>query len=194
MGASQEIIKVRSVNRTASGISRAKEILDPTGAYSNVSVFAEDGILYREESTQQFSFNFANRSQINSTINTDIESKLKEAYARNFYYLKYGTKNLATLNATWNSTTTGTNTNTGYFTANGPLAIGSSATSNLKYAKVGALVKFISPDTREFLNDTLVTAGTDLAEDRKWAKIGSVTGDGANSGVGNLDTGEGPVT
>ena len=194
LGASQEIIKVRSVNRTASGISRAKEILDPTGAYSNVSVFAEDGILYREESTQQFSFNFANRSQINSTINTDIESKLKEAYARNFYYLKYGTKNLATLNATWNSTTTGTNTNTGYFTANGPLAIGSSATSNLKYAKVGALVKFISPDTREFLNDTLVTAGTDLAEDRKWAKIGSVTGDGANSGVGNLDTGEGPVT
>ena len=44
-------MKVRSVNRSASGISRAKEILDPTGAYSNVSVFAEDGILYREEST-----------------------------------------------------------------------------------------------------------------------------------------------
>ena len=46
LSASQEIIKARSVNRTASGISRAKEILDPTGAYSNVSVFAEDGILY----------------------------------------------------------------------------------------------------------------------------------------------------
>ena len=46
LSASQEIIKVRSVNRSASGISRAKEILDPTGAYSNVSVFAEDGILY----------------------------------------------------------------------------------------------------------------------------------------------------
>ena len=34
LSASQEIIKVRSVNRSASGISRAKEILDPTGAYS----------------------------------------------------------------------------------------------------------------------------------------------------------------
>ena len=33
LSASQEIIKVRSVNRSASGISRAKEILDPTGAY-----------------------------------------------------------------------------------------------------------------------------------------------------------------
>ena len=63
LSASQEIVKVRSVNRTASGISRAKEILDPTGAYSNVSVFAEDGILYREESTQQFTFTFSNRGR-----------------------------------------------------------------------------------------------------------------------------------
>ena len=68
LSASQEIVKVRSVNRSASGISRAKEILDPTGAYSNVSVFAEDGILYREESVQQFTFTFNNRNNIQSTI------------------------------------------------------------------------------------------------------------------------------
>jgi spore coat protein CotH len=84
------------VNRSASGISRAKEILDPTGAYSNVNVFAEDGILYREESTQQFTFTFNNRSEIQSTIDTSVEAKLKEAYARQFYYLKYGTKDLST--------------------------------------------------------------------------------------------------
>ena len=66
LGASQEIVKARSVNRSASGISRAKEILDPTGAYSNVSVFAEDGILYREESLQKFTFTFNNRSDIQS--------------------------------------------------------------------------------------------------------------------------------
>ena len=42
LSASQEIVKVRSVNRSASGISRAKEILDPSGEYSNVSVFADD--------------------------------------------------------------------------------------------------------------------------------------------------------
>ena len=87
LSASQEIVKVRSVNRSASGISRAKEVLDPTGAYSNVSTFAEDGILYREESTQQFTFNFNNRSDIQSTIDTSVEAKLKQAYARHFYYL-----------------------------------------------------------------------------------------------------------
>jgi len=194
LSASQEIVKVRSVNRSASGISRAKEILDPTGAYSNVSVFAEDGILYREESVQQFTFSFNNKSDIQSTIDTSVEAKLKEAYARQFYYLKYGTKDASTLSATWNSTTTSTNTNTGYFTSGGALVIGDSATSNMKFAKPGALIKFTSPDTRKFLNGTLVTSTTDNAEDRAWTKIGDVVLDGANSGLGNLESGVGPVT
>ena len=194
LSASQEIVKVRSVNRSASGISRAKEILDPTGAYSNVSVFAEDGILYREESIQQFTFNFANRSEIQSTIDLSVEAKLKEAYARHFYYLKYVTKDLSSLSATWNSTTTTTNTNTGYFTSGGALVVGDFATSNLKYAKVGSLIKFTSPDTRKFLNGKLVSSTTDNAEDRAWAKISVVTGDGANKGTGNLEDGTGPVT
>ena len=194
LSASQEIVKVRSVNRSASGISRAKEILDPTGAYSNVSVFAEDGILYREESVQQFTFTFNNRNDIQSTLDNSVEAKLKEAYARQFYYFKYPTKDVSTLSATWNSTTTSTNTNTGYFTSGGALKIGDSATSNLKFAKPGALVKFTSPDTREFKNGTLVTSGTEDAEDRVWAKIGAVVLDGANNGVGNLESGLGPVT
>jgi len=196
LSASQEIIKVRSVNRTASGISRAKEILDPTGAYSNVSVFADDGMVYREESMNTFTFTFNNRNNIKSTIDNLIEKKLKEAYSRQFYYLKYGTKDLSSLSAIWNSTTTSTNTNTGYFNTGGTgaLVIGEFATSNMKYAKPGALVKFVSPDTREFLNNTLVTAGTDNAEDRTWVKIGAVVNDGANSGVGNLESGLGPVT
>ena len=194
LSASQEIVKVRSVNRSASGISRAKEILDPTGAYSNVSTFAEDGILYREESTQKFTFTFNNKSDIQSTIDSSVEAKLKEAYARQFYYLKYATKDVSALTATWNSTTTSTNTNTGYFTSGGPLVIGVSATSNMKFAKPGALIKFTSPDTRKFLNNTLVASGTENAEDRLWAKIGAVVLDGANAGVGNLESGEGPVT
>ena len=194
LSASQEIIKVRSVNRTASGISRAKEIIDPTGAYSNVSVFAEDGVLYREETEPAFTFTFNNNNEILSTINNSVESKLKEATARQFFYLKYGTKDLSSLSASWVSTTTGTNTNTGYFNAGGPLAVGEFSTSNLKYAKVGSLVKFTSPDTREFLNGKLVTAGTDNAQDRAWVKISAVVGDGSNSGEGNLESGLGPIT
>ena len=194
LSASQEIIKVKAVNRTASGISRAKEIIDPTGAYSNVNVFADDGILYREETTPTFSFSFTNQNEILSTINNSVETKLKEASTRHFFYFKYGTKDLSALGAAWVSTTTGTNTNTGYFNAGGPLAIGDFATSNLKYAKVGALIKLTSPDTREFLNGKLVTAGTDNAQDRAWVKVSAVVGDGSNNGEGNLESGVGPVT
>ena len=193
LSASQEIIKVKSVNRTASGISRAKEIIDPTGAYSNVSTFADDGILYREEKTNKFTFTFNNLNDILNTINNKVESKLKNAYSRQFYYFKYGTKDLSSLTATWNSTTTDINSNTGYFKTAGALVIGDVATSNLKYAKVGALIKFTSA-SYEFLNGKFVTTGTTDAEDRAWVKISAVVGDGANAGVGNLDSGKGPVT
>ena len=44
------------------------------------------------------------------------------------------------------------------------------------------------------MNDSFVTAGSTNAEDRKWAKIGEVVGDGANAGTGNLESGAGPVT
>ncbi len=192
--ASQDIVKTKAVNRTASGISRAKEIIDPTGAYSNVNVFADDGILYREDTLPSFTFTFANKNEILNTINNSIEARLKDATSRQFYYQNYGTKDLSTLSASWVSTTTGTNTNTGYFNAGGPLSVGQYATSNLKYAKVGSLIKFTSPDTREFLNGKLVTAGTTDAEDRSWAKVSGVVGDGSNSGEGNLETGVGPVT
>ena len=194
LASSQEIIKIKSTNRTASGVSRSREIIDPTGAYSNVSVFADDGILYREETIPQFTFTFTNRNEILDIINRLIEGKLKESYSRQFFYLKYGTKDLSALSSSWVSTTVGTNTNTGYFNAAGPLTLGDYSTSNLKYAKVGALVKFTSPDTREFLNGKLVTLGTDLAEDRAWAKITAVVLDGANQGEGNLENGQGPVT
>jgi len=194
LSASQEIIKIKSVNRSASGISRSKEIIDPTGAYSNVSVFADDGILYREEVSPAFTFTFTNRNEILDVINRLVEPKLTKSYSRQFYYLKYGSKDLSTLAANWVSTTTGTNANTGYFTAGGPLAVGDFATSNLKYAIPGSIIKFTSPDSREFLNGKLVTAGTGLAQDRQWSKIAAVVGDGANNGAGNLETGVGPIT
>ena len=89
LSASQNIIKIKSVNRTASGISRAKEVVDPSGSYSNTNVFADDGILYREESTPSFTFTFKNKNDILNMLNTHIEGKLKQAYSRQFFYLKY---------------------------------------------------------------------------------------------------------
>ena len=193
LSVSQNIIKVKSINRTSSGISRAKEIIDPSGSYSNISVFADDGILYKEELLKKLTFTFSSKNDILNTVN-NIEKKLVEPYSRQFYYLKYISKDVSTIGASWNSSTTGTNTNTGYFFTGGPLVTGIFATSNLKYIKPGALVKFTSPDNRKFLNGKLVTPTTDGAQDRNWVKIANVVGDGANAGAGNLPTGVGPIT
>ena len=194
LSASQNIIKVKSTNRAASGISRSKEILDPTGAYSSLSVFADDGIIYREENNPQFTFTFVNNNEIMDVIEGKVQSRLTEAYSRQFYYLKYGQKDLSTLGARWISSTSGTNTNTGYFASSGPLPVGVTSSNDLKYVSPGALVKFTSPDSRKFLNNKLVPAATGLAQDRLWVEVSNVIGDGSNSGVGNLSSGLGPIT
>ena len=137
--------------------------------------------MYREESTQQFTFSFNNRSEIQSTIDVSVEAKLKEAYARHFYYLKYvyqGSQQSECHMELYHNRNKHQHRIFYIWWCIG--RTGDFATSNLKYAKVGALIKFTSPDTREFLNNTLVTAGTDNAEDRAWAKIGAVVLDGAN--------------
>ena len=45
--------KVKAVNRTHSGFSRYVDMKDPTGAYSNLRLFATDGILTKSEHTKE---------------------------------------------------------------------------------------------------------------------------------------------
>ena len=87
---------------------------------------------------------------------------------------------------------------TGYFKndVDAPLKIGSFATSNLKFAKIGALLKFTAPAGKVFdVNNNLITgtSGTINTRDFIWASITSVVTDGTNRGLGNLDDGSGPV-
>ncbi len=58
LGVSQDIVKVKSVNRTASGISRYYDILDATGKYSKTNMFGTDGVLYREYLDEKSTFKF----------------------------------------------------------------------------------------------------------------------------------------
>ena len=60
-----QVAKVKSLNRTSSGISRYFDLLDPTGKYSTTNVFADDGILYKDEYTAAVNFSYI--------VETDIE-------------------------------------------------------------------------------------------------------------------------
>jgi hypothetical protein len=52
--AGTNILKVTSINRVSSGISKYFELSDVSGKYSSTDIFAKDGILYRENKLTSF--------------------------------------------------------------------------------------------------------------------------------------------
>lgn len=192
------VIKAKAINRTASGISRYLDVRDSTGKYSSTNIVAEDGIFYRTEELDNFKFTFTTTSDISNVISTRIERNILEDSSYHFYLKNYGGVSVTSLNASWNqSTKTGTKS-TGYVKndVNSPLQLGNFTSSNLKYAKVGSLIKFTAPSGKVFdVNNNLITgtSGTINTRDFIWASITSVDTDGTNQGVGNNTDGVGPV-
>ena len=68
MTSSQEIIKVKSSNRIASGISRYFDLKDVTGKYSSTNLYGSDGVLYRESYTAKQNFSFSTQTDIEGAI------------------------------------------------------------------------------------------------------------------------------
>ncbi len=193
------IIKSKAINRTASGISRYLDVRDTTGKYGSTNIVAEDGIFYRTEDLQKFQFTFITDSDISNVIAQQVEKNILKNDSLHFYLKNYGGINVEGLNIDWNLTTTTTGTCTGYFKNDVDAAqkIGQFTSSNLKYAKVGSLLKFIAPGGKVFdINNNLIngTSGTINTRDFIWASITTVITDGTNQGKGNLDDGSGPVT
>ena len=74
---SQDIIKTKSSNRISSGISRFFDLKDASGKYSNTSLFADDGVIYKEEFTEKQSFTFATQTDIEGVIYNTVEGYIK---------------------------------------------------------------------------------------------------------------------
>ena len=199
LSSSQDVLKVKSVNRTSSGISRNFEIIDASGKYSDINVFADDGYIYKEESERSLSFKFSSRIDIINFIKQSIEPLFTSTDVYNYYFTKIDKILFTNDNNIWERITTDTNLTTGYFknvVDNTLLKVGSFATNNLKYVLTGALVKFVPPEGKAFKRGEIVDIDTTdpLQTDRIWTKIVNVVGDGTNSGRGALTTGLGPVS
>ena len=193
-----DVVKAKAVNRTASGISRYLDVRDTTGKYSSTNIVAEDGILYRNESIKNFTFDFVTDSDIAVMISGTLEPIVQNTESKHYYYKNYPFLN-APEGVTWNQSTKSTASVTGYFKNAGgnPQTVGLFTTSNMKYAKQGSLLKFTPPTGYVFdVNNNLVATPTTLrgTKDYVWASISSVDGDGTNQGLGNLTDGTGPVT
>lgn len=197
LSVSQSIAKVKTINRTASGISRNFDLIDASGKYSTINTFCTDGVIYREDVLNQFEFRFNSRTEIESVIKNKIEPIFNLSMVRNFYYEKYNKIELTELNPAFVQATSGFNETTGYFsdkTDGLPFKVGNFTGSSLKYIEPGALVKLIPPPGFFFAdNGTLTENSSSTTTDRLWAKVTSVVGDGSASGAGILSSGLGPI-
>jgi hypothetical protein len=198
LASSQNILKVKAVNRTSSGISRNFEIIDASGKYSSVNVYGSDGYIYKEEDQLTFDFKFTNRLDIYNFIRNTVEPKFSSTGIYNFYLTKFNKIFFSDSNTQWTSVTTDINQNTGYFSNaidSSLLKVGSYTTNILKYVTIGALIKFVPPTGKSFKNGEIVD--TDLTDpeqrDKIWTKVVSVAGDGTNAGNGALASGLGPI-
>jgi len=196
LGISQEIIKVKSINRTSSGISRYYDLRDATGKYSNTMLFGDDGSLYRETLEKLESFEFTTRTDIQATINNLIYPILKSSYVRNFYYTNFSrNETIRQNNYEWKKETLDTNRTTGYFVDQYGIAVqlGSFTQGIAKYVEPGALIKFVPPDNSYFDKNNDIKSGTPSVKGDKayiWSKVISVEEAGT---VVNTTTGLGPV-
>ena len=197
LSSSQNIIKIKSINRTSSGISRNFDIIDASGKYSSINAFCDDGYIYKQESEETLEFKFDSRIAVINFIRQNIESKFADADVYNFYFTKFDKILFTDSNTVWQSVTS--STPTGYFKNiidNTLLKVGTYSTSSLKYLLTGALIKFVAPAGYHFMpKGTLVAGLPDQpgATTFKWTKVVSVVGDGTNAGRGILTNGLGAV-
>ena len=182
---SQDIIKTKSSNRISSGISRFFDLKDASGKYSNTSLFADDGVLYKEEFIEKQTFTFATQTDIEGVIYNTIESILDSVNTQNFYYAKYPKIIVSDLNAIWSQSSTTTNQTLGLFNNvdGNAYTVGTFTANSLRLLEAGTLLKFAAPAGQHFMpNGTLMTDGAGTAHlgktSYKWSKVVSVSGNG----------------
>jgi hypothetical protein len=180
-----DIVKVKSVNRYSSGISRYLDILDPTGKYSSTDLFASDGSFYKNNTTKVFNFTFNSRNDVLRTINGQIEPIINSNSSKHFYYEEYPLIPFSGLS--WLRQTNDTTTSTGFFAFTSSLStyqqVGIYSNNNLRYLQIGSLIQFVPPAGYYFdSTNTLILGTAKLPSDKTviWVTIESQIGDGSN--------------
>ena len=193
--AAPDILKIHSVNRTASGISKYFELTDVSGEYSTTNIFATDGLLYKQLQSTTFSFQFITQHDITGLFENKISAILKSPEVYNFYIDQYPRIDTSSIGAIWNQSSKSTNQSTGYITIFGtPVSVGGFTSNLLQYVTAGALLKFLPSTGQYFLPNNSLTYNQDsTTKNYIWVQVESVIGDGSNNGIGPLSNGTGPI-
>ena len=80
------ILKIKAVNRTSSGISRYLDVVDSTGKYSSTNIFAQDGIIYKEDYIAAETFQFTNSPEVNAIVRNTVKPLISSVPTKHLYY------------------------------------------------------------------------------------------------------------
>jgi len=198
LAVSQDIVKVKSVNRVSSGFSRYFDLKDATGKYSNTNIYGNDGIIYRDEFLEKTEFSFTNKTEVEDIIYNTITPIIRSKKLRNYFYKNFPQTDMISYNTEFVQVTNETNMSTGYFintNDNSLYKVGPAYTGgNFKFIQPGAMCKFVSPEGYYFdsnNNYDLVQgdpANVFGATTYKWTKIINVQGDGTSNGTGIINS------
>jgi hypothetical protein len=191
LSVTQQIAKVKAVNRASSGISRYFDLADPTGKYSSTNLFADDGVIYKDTYTTDLTFTYATRIDLEGVITNTVLPILKKTELRNFYYSNFLKAFNSSLVIAWYNVVKDTTSVSGFMgtatTDKMPYKVGSAAPilSDLQYIVSGSLIKFTAPAGKYFdtnNNNKLVTTSKPNTTSYLWAEVQQVVGDGTNIG------------
>ena len=194
---SQDIIKTKSTNRISSGISRYFDLKDVSGKYSNTSLFANDGVIYKETFETKTDFKFATQSDIEGVIYNTINGIISSTSLRNFYFSEFPKILTSDLSIVWKNYYQATNKNSGVFTAQADSTtvskVGSFTSNNLRFVEAGTMLKFTAPknsslEQQYFLPDGTITtkANKKGASIYRWTSVVSITNEGDTVGYTNI--------
>ena len=188
-----DILKVKSVNRISSGLSKYFDLSDVSGKYSKTNIFAADGLIYKDNREQSFEFSFSNKNQILAVVKEKLEPIVASSAMRSFYLDQWPRIDIQSLTLLWNVPVLGQPR--GYFSSSaGPESVGSYTSTLLQYITNGALVKFIPTVGKKFSSTGKSVSTTSVSSaDYLWRGISQVIDDGSNRNQGALDNGTGPI-
>ena len=143
--ASNNMKKIKAVNRVHSGFSRYVDLKDPTGAYSNLRLFATDGTLTSSDKTKP---TIASDVSAAMVFDSYIKKFISDDELINLYYKRFAntftdlkTEYAGNNTFTWNQTTQ--YPLTGYFLSGSDIyGVGKNQSTYLRLVTPGALLKF----------------------------------------------------
>ena len=156
---STNILKLKATNRTHAGHSRYIDIEDPTGRFSSVTSFADDGALYKDIEEKASYLSFGSSKTTAQILKEDIANITKDTNLQNFMYDDYRKlhKQVDALafdltannkDITWVTQPSKNKNNTGYFTRiqNGARTVLNNSVNENRIIQQGSYIKFRDPN------------------------------------------------